>query len=204
MLFLCADSSGSSICFTLSSHENNVREIISTVQIHTGGKNSELFFPELARFLAGVVMPDGSKITASDIDTWIAVTGPGSFTGIRICLAGLTAVSIAYGKPLRGISSLDAAALLSGKERINVAARLRMKEYASKRFDFISGVHSGIVVENLHSMQDDYIFINDGHSDINLTLALADDRFDIFLTDAAPIYVKRSEAEINFDKKCFN
>jgi tRNA threonylcarbamoyladenosine biosynthesis protein TsaB len=50
---------------------------------------------------------DDHGLTYADIDLLAAVTGPGSFTGIRIGLAALRGLALATGKPIVGVSSFD-------------------------------------------------------------------------------------------------
>lgn len=45
--------------------------------------------------------------TWADIDVFAAVTGPGSFTGIRIGIAGLRGMALAADKPVAGVTSFD-------------------------------------------------------------------------------------------------
>lgn len=49
-----------------------------------------------------------SKIKINDIDYFIGGRGPGSFTGIRTCLAAVTGFSIVADKPSYGINGLSA------------------------------------------------------------------------------------------------
>ena len=44
----------------------------------------------------------------SDVDLFAVAAGPGSFTGLRIGIATMQGLSMANGKPLLGISALDA------------------------------------------------------------------------------------------------
>ncbi len=54
----------------------------------------------------------------ADIGVFAAATGPGSFTGVRIGLTTVKAWSEAYGKPLAGVSRLEAmASQASGREK---------------------------------------------------------------------------------------
>lgn len=48
-----------------------------------------------------------AEISYADIDLLAAVTGPGSFTGIRIGLAAMRGIALASQKPLIGISSFE-------------------------------------------------------------------------------------------------
>ena len=49
-----------------------------------------------------------AKIDLSEIDFFVGGRGPGSFTGIRTCLAAITGFSIASKKPFYGINGLSA------------------------------------------------------------------------------------------------
>lgn len=50
------------------------------------------------------------KLSPADIDVFAAVTGPGSFTGIRIGVTTIKSIAYAMNKPTVGIPSLDALA----------------------------------------------------------------------------------------------
>lgn len=50
------------------------------------------------------------QMTAADIDVYAAVTGPGSFTGLRIGVTTIKSLAYAVQKPTVGIPSLDALA----------------------------------------------------------------------------------------------
>ena len=63
-------------------------------------------------------------MTLGDIDLMVAVTGPGSFTGIRIGLAALRGFALAANVKLAGINSFD----LFAQVPINTAHRLTVIE----------------------------------------------------------------------------
>jgi tRNA threonylcarbamoyladenosine biosynthesis protein TsaB len=48
--------------------------------------------------------------TLREIDLWAVTVGPGSFTGLRIGLATMKGLALATGKPMVGISTLEALA----------------------------------------------------------------------------------------------
>lgn len=53
---------------------------------------------------------DSLKMSPADMDVFAAVTGPGSFTGLRIGVTTIKALAYAAQKPVAGIPSLDALA----------------------------------------------------------------------------------------------
>ena len=59
---------------------------------------------EIARAL------DMASITKEKIDLFAVATGPGAFTGLRIGLAAIQGMAMALGKPVAGVSALDALA----------------------------------------------------------------------------------------------
>ncbi|MDR2400070.1 MAG: hypothetical protein LBD73_00285 [Deferribacteraceae bacterium] len=194
MLSLCADSSGSALSFSLADIE--AHRLIKTVEQPSAKGSDGVFFPVLADFLKN------AHILPQEIDRWIAVVGPGSFTGIRICISGLAAVTMALGKELYGLSALDAAALLTSLEKVSVAARLRLDEYACRDYDFKNG-HSEVY---LTGKIGGLISVNNGADSAytNLSAAVAKQGCKEFLREPEPLYVLPSQAEINFDKKSFH
>lgn len=66
-----------------------------------GNKTSELLVPTIKRIIKSL----GWKI--SDVNYFAAGIGPGSFTGVRVGLAAIKALSWSLDKPIAGVSSLD-------------------------------------------------------------------------------------------------
>ena len=51
---------------------------------------------------------DAHHLRVADVDLFAVAAGPGSFTGLRIGIATMQGLALAHGKPLAGISALDA------------------------------------------------------------------------------------------------
>jgi tRNA threonylcarbamoyladenosine biosynthesis protein TsaB len=55
-----------------------------------------------------------ARIAISEIDLFAAVTGPGSFTGLRIGLAAIEGIAAALNQPVVGVTTFDASARAAG------------------------------------------------------------------------------------------
>lgn len=141
-----------------------------------------------------------SGLTPQDIDNFYIITGPGSFTGIRIGVGSLLGFCVSNGKKLRGVSSLDAAAIVSNKEIIKTAVKLRGTLYGYREYNFSESVYSDYITEKLENT-DEYLVVNSGADWPDLSKAILSEKFGSFITDYSPMYMRKSEAEINFDKR---
>ncbi len=75
-------------------------EVIEEVRLE-GGTFSAQLVPQTARLLAK------HDLRRSDIDAFIVVSGPGSFTGLRVGLAAIKALAEILRKPIVAVSLLD-------------------------------------------------------------------------------------------------
>jgi len=55
--------------------------------------------------------------TLADVDAFAVATGPGSFTGLRIGIAAIQGCAFAAGRPVVGVSALEALALAAASDR---------------------------------------------------------------------------------------
>ncbi|TCK60718.1 tRNA (adenosine(37)-N6)-threonylcarbamoyltransferase complex dimerization subunit type 1 TsaB [Seleniivibrio woodruffii] len=193
MKYMLADTSGKGLAVTICDEH---RKPFSSIFLTLENSLSEKMLWALDGLLSG------SGLCPSDIDRFFIVKGPGSFTGIRVGVATLLGFCMAHGKVLQGISSLDAAAIVSGREKVTTAVRLRGRLYGYRHYDFGNNDFSGYLTDKFDNI-DDFLLVNSvGGQQLNLSEAILSDRFESFLGDYAPMYMRPSEAEINFDKKC--
>lgn len=87
------------------------------------------------------------KLAPSDIDIYAAVTGPGSFTGLRIGVTTVKALTYALQKPAVGIPSLDALANAVGCPEDTIICPM-MDARNNQVYTALYKFHNGIL-ENL-------------------------------------------------------
>jgi len=63
-----------------------------------------------------IALLEHARVSLDDVDVFAVATGPGSFTGLRIGIATMQGLAFAAGKPLVGVSGLDALAQLGEAE----------------------------------------------------------------------------------------
>ncbi len=116
MLLLAADTSGKqgSIALAPCGPEKDC-EILEVVSL-TGGTFSAQLVPQIAALLQKHGFGKG------DIDAFAVASGPGSFTGLRVGLAGIKALAEVLGKPIAAVSLLEAVAAAARADRRVLAA----------------------------------------------------------------------------------
>ena len=78
------------------------RDILADFYLGQGRHRAEVVLPALEKLLLM------AGITMEQIDLLACTTGPGSFTGVRIGVSSVKGLALATGKPIVGISTLEA------------------------------------------------------------------------------------------------
>jgi tRNA threonylcarbamoyladenosine biosynthesis protein TsaB len=112
MLLLAIDTSGKPGSIALARAEERFANsdgvaLIETVPL-SGGAFSAQLVPQIAALLSS------HGFTRHDIGAFAVVSGPGSFTGLRIGLAAVKALAEALGKPIAAVSLLEVCVFASG------------------------------------------------------------------------------------------
>jgi tRNA threonylcarbamoyladenosine biosynthesis protein TsaB len=104
MILLMVDTSGRQGSIALAhGGPGEACEVIEMSSL-TGGTFSSQLVPQIAEMLVE------HRFSKNDIGAFVAVTGPGSFTGLRVGLAAVKALAEVLGKPIAPVSLLEALA----------------------------------------------------------------------------------------------
>lgn len=107
MLLLVTDTSGRNGTVALARAENDDVQIVEVVPL-AGGMFSAQLVPQIAALL------QNHGFSKTQIDAFIVVSGPGSFTGLRVGLAAIKALAEILQKPIVPVSLLE---LVAGDSR---------------------------------------------------------------------------------------
>jgi tRNA threonylcarbamoyladenosine biosynthesis protein TsaB len=112
MILLVTDTSGKNGSVALARAVANNSSNLEVVEVASlaGGAFSAELVPQIAALLIR------HGLTKFDVDAFIVVSGPGSFTGLRVGLAAIKALAEILQKPIAAVSLLEALALSSGAE----------------------------------------------------------------------------------------
>jgi tRNA threonylcarbamoyladenosine biosynthesis protein TsaB len=100
MLLLAVDTSGRQGGITLARGSASEFQIIESSEIQGGTFSAELI-PQISGLLAR------HKLSAQGLDGLVAVSGPGSFTGLRVGLAAIKGLAEALNLPIATVSMLE-------------------------------------------------------------------------------------------------
>jgi len=197
---LYIDSSSEYLSMLLT-EENN---ILFSAKVFSGRRTAELILPQLDFILKT------TNIRVKEIEKYYCIIGPGSFTGVRIGIAFTYGLSLAYNKEAIGINSFDAMAINNNdnglKSDITVVSRLKNQSFGLKRYNFKDSIFSDIELVDLSDkdiLTGNFITVNSSLTDsINLEKLVEYKMLDTFASICEPLYLRKSESELSFDKAC--
>jgi tRNA threonylcarbamoyladenosine biosynthesis protein TsaB len=117
MLVIAIDTSGRKGSVALCRGDANSFEALQLTSLE-GGTYSAQLMPVISRALAD------HHLDKTAVDGFVVVSGPGSFTGLRVGLATVKGLCEVLHKPLATVSMLEALALTHGRRGENVTAVL--------------------------------------------------------------------------------
>ena len=169
MLLLVTDTSGRQGSVALaraSDGSNNEIHVLETASL-SGGAFSAQLVPQIAALLTS------HNLHKEDIDAFIVISGPGSFTGLRVGLAAIKALAEILAKPIVPVSLLEVVAIAS-KSSGNVMALLdagRGEMYAGE-YELAGG--SAHLLQERLLRKDDIASVKSGSTVVTPDPALAD------------------------------
>jgi tRNA threonylcarbamoyladenosine biosynthesis protein TsaB len=115
MLLLAIDTSGRQGGITLARSGDCMVDIIESASIQGGAFSAELI-PQISELLSR------NNLTPQQLEGLVAVTGPGSFTGLRVGLTAVKGFAEVLKLPIATVTSLEALLAASGREEQSMAA----------------------------------------------------------------------------------
>jgi len=212
MLIVAIDTSGRNGSAALCRGDADSLEVLG-LKVIEGGTYSARLVPSIAELL------HDAGVTKLQIEGFVVVDGPGSFTGLRVGLSTAKAFCEAFEKPLATVSMLEALACNYGREGEIVTTMLDagrgevyvgeyriakhrakpLRESIVKLADVVAQVPSvgSRVITTLAKLEDATV-VEALHADaiarIGLQKLLAGDTADPASLDAN--YIRRSDAEL--------
>ena len=135
-----------------------------------------------------------SGLSINDIDYLGIVVGPGSFTGIRIGVATINALSIATGAPIVEMTTLEM--LDDGTDKTVLLDCKHGNFYAGY---FINGnaIYSNISENELESISSEIVYFKESNPNLIIKKCLEKIDAKKLTMQAKPFYLKKSSAERN-------
>jgi tRNA threonylcarbamoyladenosine biosynthesis protein TsaB len=117
MLLLAIDTSGRQGGITLARGGDGLVDIIESASIQGGTFSAELI-PQISELLSK------HNLQPQQLDALVAVTGPGSFTGLRVGLTAAKGLAEVLKVPIATVTSLEALLAVSGESQEQSMAAL--------------------------------------------------------------------------------
>jgi tRNA threonylcarbamoyladenosine biosynthesis protein TsaB len=156
MLILGLDSSGKNGSIALADCRAEGSRTVELVPLE-GGTFSAQLVPQISGLLAA------HKFTTAGIDGFAVVSGPGSFTGLRVGLAVIKALAEILQKPIAAVSLLEALAMEARVEgRAFAALDAGRNEVYCGEYRLSAASHSRLILEQLLSQSDFHVVAAEG------------------------------------------
>lgn len=166
MLILGVDTSGKDGSIALVKFEQGTARTIEVVPLE-GGTFSAQLVPQISDAL------NRHSLTKRDIDGFAVVSGPGSFTGLRVGLAAIKALAEVLQKPIAAASLLEAVARVCGRHcDLTVALDAGRREVYTADFQ-ISGLQATIGNQQLLTLAE-FASANDSRQIVTPDAKIAD------------------------------
>lgn len=182
MLLLSIDTSGRSGGITLAEGDAASFRVIESAPI-AGGTFSAQLVPALASLLRK------HGLAAADIEGFVAVSGPGSFTGLRVGLSAIKGLAEVLKRPIATVSALETLASTSGQQgRVTAALDAGREEIFVGLYD-VSTARAFRISEELLSVAEFVRVIKSA----NATKVVTSDRFVTELVRSANLIAMQIE-----------
>lgn len=162
MFILAIDTSSKTASIALLDED----EILSEIFINLGVNHSTVLLPVLQELFRI------SQLVPEKIDFFACTEGPGSFTGLRIGVSTVKGLSMATGKPIVGVSTLEALAFNCIGSGILVCPMMDAKKcqvytalYRTGRDEKLEQIKKDTVTDVrafLQDIQEEVMFVGDG------------------------------------------
>ena len=199
-----------------------------TVVASKEGKAEVLFEPQCGMQHSVRLMPaveetlQRAGLSPAECDFFAAVTGPGSFTGIRIGMATIKALAYVCGKPAVGVTALELLAYTTKGEDPTVAVcdaangMRYVAVYDGKMRELLSpkALSASELKDFLAEIEEPYALVADSRTAGEINAACPENFRDAFAAaveahaseaeDAGllqPLYIRKPQAERDLEKK---
>jgi tRNA threonylcarbamoyladenosine biosynthesis protein TsaB len=140
MLLLAVDTSGKNGSLALVCAEKDAFDVLELVPL-AGRMYSAQLIPSLQQALAR------QNLKKTSIDAFAVASGPGSFTGLRVGLSTVKALSDVLHKPIAAVSVLEAAARVTNVDgHVTVALDAGRRQVFVGDFNFGNGERQEVLV----------------------------------------------------------
>lgn len=198
MICLAIDTSGNHLTALVIKDGEVFGEYLSDVNL----KHSVTLMPEIEKLLLK------AQIELSEVDVFCAVTGPGSFTGIRIGVSTVKALAYAFNKKVLEVTSFETLAYNSDKSKVLAVIDAKHQNY------YVCGFNNkNIEIKPCFVSYNELINLSSGYEVISnqpldIPCSLADLKLGLIKAiegkihlktaereSLVPLYVKKSQAE---------